>query len=311
VRSFLVEASAVDPDSALAHTSLGHYFFTLVVIGHIRPDEGIPAARAALQRALDLEPFLPEPRALMAMLDGVYDYEWASASATLDALFEDEPLGAAARYMYAMWHLSPIGRHEDAIAHVKLALDADPSYLLGRVTLAVELESLGRAAEACTVWAEVLAVDPSCGPAHGYIGRVHALHGRVAQAMASAERCYAALPTHPSAIGFMAGMLRRTGDAAGGRRLLDALDAGRGCGVARAHAEAHLVCGERDAAAGWISHAIAERDPGIWLTLGGEMGLAIKASEHWPGLSARLKLPESSVKGSRATPLRGGSPARG
>src|SRR5687767_5613687 len=28
VRSFLAEASAVDPDRALAHTSLGHYFFT-------------------------------------------------------------------------------------------------------------------------------------------------------------------------------------------------------------------------------------------------------------------------------------------
>lgn len=291
VRSFLAEASAVDPDRAFAHTSLGHYFFTLVVIGQLRPEEGIPAARAALQRALDLEPALPEPRALMAIIDGLYDYAWASSAATLDALAARAPLGPAIRNLYAMWHLSPLGRHADAIAQLESALDADPPYLLGRVHLALELESLDRDADARAVWDAVLAIDPACGPALGLIGRVYAWQGRVEEAMRYAERSYAALPTHPNSVGFMAGMLRRTGETGRSRALLDALDGGRGRGIARARAEAHLVCGELDAAAGWLSHAVAERDPGIWLSLGGALGRVIKASEHWPGLASRLMLP--------------------
>ena len=295
VRSFLAEASAVDPDRAFAHTSLGHYFFTLVVIGQLRPEEGMPAARAALQRALDLEPALPEPRALMAIVDGLYDYAWVAAAATLDPIVARALLGPAIRYLYAIWHLSPLGRHTDAIAQLELAIDADPTYLLGRVHLALELEALGRDREARVVWDQVLAIDPACGPALGLIGRVHAWHGRVAEAIEYAERSYAALPTHPNAVGFMAGMLRRTGEASRSRELLDALDGGRGRGIARARAEAHLVCGELDAAAGWLSHAVAERDPGIWLSLGGTVGLAIKSSEHWPGLSSRLALPSAPL----------------
>lgn len=291
VRSFLAEASAVDPDRALAHTSLGHYFFTLVIIGQLRPEEGIPAARAALQRALDLEPALSEPRALMAIIDGVYDYAWTSAAATLAALTSRAPLGPAIRYLHAIWHLSPLGRHADAIAELEIALEADPSYLIGRVHLALELEAMGRDRDARAVWDEVLAIDPACGPALGLIGRVHAWHGRVAEAMACAERSYAALPTHPNAVGFMAGMLRRTGQESQGRALLDGLDGGRGRGVARARAEAHLVCGELAAAAGWLSQAVAERDPGIWLSLSGGLGRVIKASEFWPGLKSRLMLP--------------------
>jgi hypothetical protein len=89
----------------------------------------------------------------------------------------------------------------------------------------------------------------------------------------------------------MAGMLRRTGDHARSRALLEALDGGRGRGVARARAEAHLVCGELDAAAGWLSQAVAERDPGVWLSLSGALGRTIKASQYWPGLATRLKLP--------------------
>jgi tetratricopeptide (TPR) repeat protein len=290
VRSFLTEASAVDPERALAHTSLGHYFFTLVVIGQLRPEEGMPAARGSLHRALDLEPALPEARALMAIMDGLYDYAWSASAATLDELVATEPISPAVRYLYAIWHLSPRGRHRDAIAHLESAIDADPSYLLGRVHLAVELESLGRDAEADEVFDDVIATDPNCAPALGFVGRAHALHGRVDQAMACAERCFALLPKHPSAVGFLAGMQRRTGAADRGRSLLDAIDTGRGCGTARAHAEAHLVCGELDAAAGWLSNAVAERDPGVWLTLGGVVGRAVKASEHWPGLASRLKL---------------------
>jgi hypothetical protein len=155
------------------------------------------------------------------------------------------------------------------------------------------LESLGREADADAQFAEVLAIDPACGPALGLIGRAHAWRGRVAEAMVFAERCHAALPTHPNAVGFMAGMLRRTGATARGHELLEAFERGHGRGIARARAEAHIVCRELDAAAGWISQSIAERDPGVWLSLGGAVGQANKASEHWPGLASRLGLPSA------------------
>ncbi len=49
VRPFIPQTLGIDPDSPTAHANLAVYFFTLVAMGMLRPDEGMP--RPARQRS--------------------------------------------------------------------------------------------------------------------------------------------------------------------------------------------------------------------------------------------------------------------
>ncbi len=296
VRSFLGGSLAMDPEFALAHANLAVYFFTLVVIGALPPADGMPAARVSAQRALSLEPTLAEARALVALMRGVYDYEWEEAARAFAAVGSlRHQVSPAVRCLYAAWHLSPLGCHAEAVSSLERALADDPENLLTRVHYALELEAAGRCDRGQAELEAVLAVDPAFGPALGFLGRNLAAMGRLDDALSCAERTFAALPTHPNAVGFLAGMLRRTGSEERGRLLLDGLGRQFSPGVARARAEAHLVCGEVDAAAGWIADAISGRDPGVWLVLAGRVGERVRTAPCWAALSSRLKLPAATA----------------
>jgi TolB-like protein/Tfp pilus assembly protein PilF len=290
VRSFLGDAIALDPDFALPHAHLATYFFTLVVIGLMAPDQGLSAARASARRALDLDSSLAEAEAVLATIAGIQDFEWGEAEKRFQAPLEREPVAPAARLYYANWLLSPLGRRTEALKQLRLALRDDPLSLIGRLHVAMELHSLGQVAEATSELERLLEIDPQFGPAIGFLGHEYVRQGRLEDALMCAERSLAVLPSHPNAVGFLAGVHRRMGDHARSELVLETAAADRPFGRARARAECHLVCGEVGAAARWLETAIENRDPGIWLVLAGDAGNLIRTSRHWKGLAARMNI---------------------
>lgn len=289
VRGFLSQAVAIDPEFALGHADMAVYFFTLVAMGLLPAAEGLPAARASAQRALDLEPSIGEAHAIMGVVAALYDGDWLAGGRRFDSAMSAQPT-AAVRFHYATWYLSPLGRHDQARSELRGALKDDPLYLLGRVQVALETLSLGEE-RGIDMLREVLAIDPQFGPALGLLGREQVLRGAVDEARTLAERAYAALPQHPNAVGFFAGMQRLAGDGAGASELLDSFAQERPWVRARAEAEAHLVNRDLDATMAAVAKAVAERDPGIWLLFTGTAGGRLRATRLWPNLAAELKLP--------------------
>ena len=51
-------------------------------------------------RTAQREPALAEARALLAIVDGLYDYAWTPAAAALNAIVAHEPLSPALRCLY-------------------------------------------------------------------------------------------------------------------------------------------------------------------------------------------------------------------
>jgi len=294
VRTFLSQGIGVDPDLPRPHTNLAVYFFTLVAMGLIRPDEGMPAARASAQRAIDLDPSTADAHALVATVVGLYECDWREAERLFAIALTRQSVSPTVRFHYATWFLSPLRRHADAITQLRLGLIEDPLYLLARVQIAMELYSLGRSGEGLAELEQVLIIDSHFGPALGFLGREHALRRRFDEAMSLAERTFAVIPQHPNAVGFLAGMLRRTGNPSRSREILDTFERECGWGVSRANAESHIVCGEVDAAVERIKTTVAERDPGVWLLLAGSAGTLIRSTRDWPALRKRLKLPDGA-----------------
>ncbi len=132
VRLFLPHDVRFDPDSAAGHASLAVYFFTLTVMGLLRPDEGMPAARAAAARALHLDPDHAEALALQGVFLALYDHAWAEAGRRFARTLQPDPVPPTVQFHHAAWFLAPLQRYEESLVHLRSALVHEPLYLLGR-----------------------------------------------------------------------------------------------------------------------------------------------------------------------------------
>ena len=292
VRAFLTTSVAVDTESAADHASMAAYFFTLVAMGLSRPDEGLPAARAAAERALDLDDANAEAHAVRAVLSAHVDRDWHRAAQDFAVALERPPVPPLVRFFFACWYLGPLGSHDESLRQLTAALSDDPVYLIGRVQVGVELIDLGRHADGRRELEAVLGIDPQFGPALGHLGRELAIAGQVLEARRLAERTVAALPRHPNAVGFLAGMLHLASEGPQGEALLKQLSRSASWAVPRARAEAFAVRQRWDDALEASKRAAAQKDPGLWILLSGTAGRRLRATSGWPSLAAMLRLPE-------------------
>ena len=72
-------AIELDPPFALAHVGLGFYWAVQTIFGRCPAHDAVPAARAAIQRALQIDPSLPDAHALSGYLTALYDLDWDAA----------------------------------------------------------------------------------------------------------------------------------------------------------------------------------------------------------------------------------------
>ena len=291
VRPFLSHDLRVDPDSAGGHADLAVYFFTLTMVGLMPPDEGLPAARGAAGRALQLDPDWAEAQAMLAVVAALYDRNWVEAERRWCLAFAREPVPAMVRFHYSPFFLEPLGRYAESLVNLEPALAAEPLYLLGRVVRATGLCAVGRMDEGLAEFELVCRVDPQFAPAVGYLAREYALAGRLDEARTFAERAYASVPHHPNAAGMLAGILELTGDRDRVRSILEAHGRERAWSLPRARAEAALACDRADVAIDYLADAVAARDPGVWLLFACSARALLRATRRWPAVRASLHLP--------------------
>jgi Tfp pilus assembly protein PilF len=291
VAAFLSHDVRIDTESAAGHAHMAVYFFTLTAMGLLAASEGMPAARAAAMRALELDAVHAPARAMLALVAAHYERDWASARREFAQALSPEPVPALVRFHYACWYLSPLERDGESLAQLASALSDDPVYLIGRVQIGVNLIGQGRFEQGVNELEDVLRIDPRFGPASGHLGRELALRGRTEEALALAERTYAAIPRHPNAVGFLAGMLARAGEHARATALLATLERTSPWAAPRARAEASVM-GERwNDAFDALREAVALRDPGVWILMSGAAGRALRRTRGWDALRAELRLP--------------------
>src|SRR5262245_7790708 len=79
-REFFQQAIAADPRSAAAYTGLSHHSCTLTMFSLMPARQAMPQVRANAQRALELEPSLPDAHAMLGIVAALYDYDWNESS---------------------------------------------------------------------------------------------------------------------------------------------------------------------------------------------------------------------------------------
>ncbi|MCA1638363.1 MAG: protein kinase, partial [Acidobacteria bacterium] len=118
------QAVALDANFALAYIELSINFGNLVDIGTLPPQEGLPPARAAAEKALALDETLADAYYNIARIRK-YEFEWTKAETAFKRAIEINPNLAAAHTIYAEY-LSQSGRFDEALREIRLAQELDP-----------------------------------------------------------------------------------------------------------------------------------------------------------------------------------------
>lgn len=120
----MTRATTADGNFAQALSGLAA-FLTLPINTASTPESDGRAADLA-RRALALNPRLAEPHTVLARVAVVRGWDWASAEDELKQALALSPYDAEPHLWYAV-HLSANGRHDEALAQARFALQVDPS----------------------------------------------------------------------------------------------------------------------------------------------------------------------------------------
>ncbi len=123
--SYFNQAIAKDPGYALAYSGLADAYAVLHSVGG-NPSEVYPKSNAAARKALELDPTLARPHAVLGNNEMEYDWDFARGEADFKKSFELDPNDATAHQWFAM-DISEIGgREQEAVAEATRAQQLDP-----------------------------------------------------------------------------------------------------------------------------------------------------------------------------------------
>jgi TolB-like protein len=183
----LEEAVRLDPKFALAYVGIAESWAVIPSFPYGSPAECMPKAKAAVQRALEIDPELPEAHTVSAMIATTYDWDWARAEAGFKRALELDPNLSITHYRYAWTFLSPIGRHDEAIAEMKIAMEKEPLYLIQGANYAGVLMYARRFDEAVVQAKKTYDLDPNFVGSINWLGHTYAAKGMYSEALATVE----------------------------------------------------------------------------------------------------------------------------
>ena len=219
-RAFLEEAVRLDPDYALAHAALAVQAVQEAVVGLNAPAESFPQAKAAIQRASELDSSSAEFYAAAGFIDMVCDWNFTEAERKVRKALELNPYHAFANnylgqvfmfrcqpdeaepYLRRACEIEPMGLHNNivlimsyflarnyqkVIEECEKSLALYPRYFIAAQVRCWALEQTGRASEAVHEYEKILG-EPHGEIARRWMGYAYAITGKREKALETAVR---------------------------------------------------------------------------------------------------------------------------
>ncbi len=151
-------AIAVDPGFARAYAGLADCY-NLTMSG-LPSDARYARARENAERAVALDPSDAAGHTSLAFLHYKFEWRWKDAESEFQRALALDPKYALAHHWYGEY-LSLMGRYDDAIAHLRTAIELEPQSLAIQSDLITPLLRSGRVAEARAVLESAAATNPN------------------------------------------------------------------------------------------------------------------------------------------------------
>jgi TolB-like protein/DNA-binding winged helix-turn-helix (wHTH) protein len=284
------QALEKDPDNALAYAGLAESYGILPFYIGATPKVVFPQARAAAQKALEIDGSLAEAHAALGFVLLWHDWDWPAAERELKHAIKLKPSYAIGHHWYAEY-LSAMGRHEGAISEIRRAQELDPVSALMQTIGAEILYYARRYDDAIEQARKGLFLDPNYGLAYVWLARAHEQKGMYEKAVKEYEEAERLTGRDSSAS--RACVFAMAGKRSKALSLVDQTLRRQRRGEIRSLqvARAYVGVGEKDRALDWLEKTYAECDPNMVFLKVSPMWDPLRDTPRFRDLLRRMSFP--------------------
>jgi TolB-like protein/Flp pilus assembly protein TadD len=280
------QALAIDPGYAEAWAGLSVTYLSQTQSGYLTSDKGVVLARQAVEKALEVNPNLAAAWARLALIQGMFEWDWAGAELSIQRGMELAPLDE--RVLSAAANLAGnIGKPEEALRLHQQILLADPLNVIALYNIGNILFKMGRFDESEAAYRRLLELNPEDWGTHTQLALIMLFLDRPQEAWAELE-----LEVDPQQqeIGriIVLPVLGRDTEA------LERLDAFIGQNQSWASypiAGIYAMRGDVDTAFTWLDHAYQRRDLLMIDMLNDPLLVSLHDDPRWVELLDKMNLP--------------------
>jgi serine/threonine-protein kinase len=289
---YLEQAVARDPNYALAYSALGYVYtdIGLGVAGVLPSDEAFRRAKAAVSRALEIDPGLAEAHAVLGYLKLGADFDWDGAEAELKQAVELNPNSGNAYDYYGLL-LAAMERYEEALLMQQRAHELDPLVHRG-IDISTTLLRAGRYDEALSTVLRVLDIDPHFALGHATLGWAYLLKKMPERGIAELEKAVSLSPEgtmYLAQLGEAYGVVGRTDEAREVLRRLEEMSTQRY--VSPYHmAYIYTGLGEQERALDFLERAYEERAGALFGVKGSFLFTPLREHPRFKALLRKMNL---------------------
>jgi TolB-like protein/DNA-binding winged helix-turn-helix (wHTH) protein/Flp pilus assembly protein TadD len=290
--AYFKQAIEEDPKYAKAYSGLAD---TYALLGDwqyavMPPKVAFPEAKAAAIHALELDNTLGEAHNSLAfVLDG-FDWDLDAGGKEFQRAIELNPGYATAHHWYA-WHLSLLGRFDEAIVEMRKAENLDPLSLIINADLAELLGLAHSYDESIRQSRKTIEMDPNFALAHNQLAQAYLQKHMTAEAVAELQKAVKLSGDSPTCMANLARAYVASGKRGEAVKLLDDLKKRSSSGYSNAPEIAMIYAslGDTDQAMSWLEKGFEERfNPGVLLRPGFD---PLHSDPRFQNLLRRIGLP--------------------
>ncbi len=288
---FYQQALQRDPSYAQAHAGLSLAYSTLSSV-YQAPQGVMPKAKAAAQRALELDEELSEAHTALATVLLHYEWDWDGAERELRRAIDLNPSSTDAHLLYGRY-FADLQEFDQAIAELEKARQLDPLSLAVQVFRLDTLIASGDYDRAIEESAKAIKTQPNFAWGYAWQGMAYALTDRLPEAVASIQRANELEPSYTMRH-FLAVVKAAAGDTQGAQAILAQLEEESRHRYVCAYeiAGVHMQLGETDEAFKWLRKGIDEHSDCMarlemerWMD-------PLRSDPRYPALAAQMGFPK-------------------
>jgi eukaryotic-like serine/threonine-protein kinase len=261
---FFQQAVEKDPNYALAFVGLSDSYLLLgipdAMTGTLSPQESLRKARAAADRALEIDSSLAEAYAARSHVKWK-ERDWAGAEDDERRSIGLNPNYASAHHFYGI-NLANLGRHDEGLNEIRRAQELDPLSLPINANIGYVLYFARRYDEAIEQCKKTLDMDANFALTHHRLGLAYEQKGMYRETIAEFQQAVNNSNRSPLAVASLGHAYAVSGNNAEARQVLSEMKAllERRYVSTYGIAIIHVGLGEKEQALQWLAKANEERN---------------------------------------------------
>lgn len=264
---YFEQAIEKDPHYAVAWAGIADSYSLLGEYGNIPRKELYPKARAAVNKALEIDDQLAEVHTSLASILMLSEWDWANSEKEFKLALELNPNYATAHHWYSQWFLN-MGRLEESLRMISRAAELDPISQAILKDQGLALYYNRQYDEAVEMALKTLELDPTYAAAHRLLSLAYQAKGMFAEAIVENQKWGALTGNKVEATVTLAQLYAVSGQAEEARRLIDGVQRDQIAmdQISRGLALVYTALGEHDVAFKYLENSYERHEESI-LTL--------------------------------------------